>query len=352
MNKNVLRILNIIESNGYDAYVVGGYVRDYLLGIYSNDYDICTSCPLDILKSIIDYDYNIKLSTINIIIDDINIDITPYRKEIEYKDRKPIKYEYTNSLLEDIYRRDITINTICMDNKLNIIDLLGGKNDLDNKIIKCVGNIDKKISEDPLRILRIIRFKALYNFNIDKKLELGIMKYKYLLKNISYERKKIEIINLINIKRLDILFDYDLYKYLDIDISNIKYYDNILLTIMNIDVNNKYIVSNKEKNIINKVKELDSIGLSNYNIYKYGYEISHLVGLLNNINIDYLYNKLVIKSRGDINISSYDIINIVKDNKLINKVYEYIEKSILDRQINNNKSEIINYINNTILKKI
>ena len=341
MNNNVKTVLDIINNKGYEAYIIGGFVRDYLLGISSNDYDICTNCNMDVLKDILsDYKYNIELSTIKITIDDINIDITPYRKEIEYKDRKPINYIYTNYLEEDLLRRDFTINTICMDSNLNIIDKLDGIADLENKIINCIGNIEQKLVEDPLRILRCLRFSNKYNFNIDTKLEVFIKNNGYLVKNLSYEKRKKEIIKIIENKGLDILINYNLDEYLELDLSNIKYYSNALTTLIKIDINNKYCVSKYENNIKRIIDVIDKEGITNYNLYKYGSVICDIY------NIDSsLYNNLIIHNRKDINISSYDIINIVKNEKMVEKIYTDIEKKILDGKLDNVYNKIIEYIN-------
>ena len=201
MNIEVRKILELINNDNYECYIVGGYIRDYILGINSKDYDICTNAPLDRLKYILrNYKYNIQFNTININIKDINIDITPYRREFVYYKRKPIKYEFTNKLQDDMQRRDFTINSICMDCNGNIVDLLNGILDIYNKQIKCIENIDRKLIEDPLRILRAIRFKVYLNFNIEKNLEIGIKKYGYLLKDLSYKIKKRELDKIIKYK--------------------------------------------------------------------------------------------------------------------------------------------------------
>ena len=344
MNNDVKNLLTILNNNGYEAYIVGGFVRDYLLNIKSNDYDICTNCPIKILSSILNnYEYKIYFDTLTIEIEDINIQITPYRKEFNYKNRHP---EYINvlDLKTDLLRRDFTINSICMDSNNKIIDILNGREDLNNRLIKCIGDIDTKLIEDPLRILRAIRFSIKLGFNIETKLKDKIIEYGYLLKNISYEIKKKEIDYLISYKRLDILKEYNLDKYLDINLENIKYYDNDILVWMNIDYLNRYIVSKKDKKLIKDITELHGLGLTMYNIYKYGLYTSSLVAQLDNIDIKDIYESLIIKSRGDIDINTSDILNIIENKKDIEKIYIDLEKNILEERLDNDYNIIINYL--------
>lgn len=341
MNDKAKNILELLNNNGYEAYIIGGYVRDYLFGIDSNDYDICTNCSIDRLKEILsDYNYKIELCTMTINMDNINIEITPYRKEIEYSNRRPINYEYTNILEEDLLRRDFTINTICIDSNLNIIDKLNGKEDLDNRIIRCIGNIEQKLIEDPLRILRCLRFSVKYNLDIDNDLKEYIKKYSYLVERLSYDRKKEEIIKLIEVEGLSILKEYNIDKCLDIDLTNIKYYPNTLVTLIKIDINNKYCITKYEKNIKNIVNKIDIEGISSYNLYRYGTVLCDLY----NIDIS-TYNNLVIHNRKDININSYDIIDIVKDETRVESIYTNIEKAILNKEIDNDYNKIIEYVN-------
>ena len=140
MNIDVKKILNILNNKGFKTYIVGGYVRDYLLNNKSNDYDICTSARPNDLMNIFDVIDN-NHGSVKIKYNNKIYEITTFRKDINYiNHRKPEKIEYVNTLKEDLQRRDFTINTICMDEFNNIIDLLDGKKDLQNKIIIVVGD--------------------------------------------------------------------------------------------------------------------------------------------------------------------------------------------------------------------
>ena len=350
MNNIVKNIMCLINNSGYEVYIVGGFVRDYLLNINSNDYDLCTNANTNELEKIlVDYKYKIELCTVKIAVDDINIEITPYRKELKYCNRRLIEYELIDNLEEDLYRRDFTINAICMDLNENIIDILGGKKDLENRIIRGIGNNDKKINEDPLRMIRAFRFSSVLNFDIDNYFMNSILENIELLKDISYEKKKIEIDKIIDVKRLDILKPVSVY--LDIDLSNIRYYTSKILTWMNIDTMNKYCVSNNEKKLINNVKSLCLEGITNYNLYRYGKEISYLVDELYDIDIVDKYTNLPIHSRSDIDITSKDIIDNIIDIKYTEEVYKYIENSIINGDIKNAYEDILIYIRKSRFKK-
>ena len=346
MDIRVNNILRRLNDNGYECYIIGGYVRDYLLDRVNNDYDLCTNSPLSYLKILLK-DYPVILTNYNTMVirfDDINIDITPYRREIAYCKRKPVQYELVSTLSEDLVRRDFTINTICLNYDNNVIDLMNGQDDLNNKIIKAVGDVEKKVKEDPLRILRALRFSAYLHFNIDKDLEFAIKKYGVLLKDLSYERKKSEINKLIKIRRLDILKKYDLEKYLDIKLDRITYYEHHILVWMQLDYLGKYCVTKKEKNLIIKIKELNASGLTDYNIYKYGFDLSCLVAEFKKMEILDRYNLLPIKKRADINISSKDILSIINKPRLLSKIYINLEKKIINKELINEYDIIMSYL--------
>lgn len=194
MYESAIKILNILENNGYKTYIVGGYVRDKILGIESNDIDIITNAKPDELNKIFNKECENNYGCIILPYDGYEFEITTFRKEY-YKDndRRPYKIEYINDLKEDLMRRDFTINSICIDKNEDYIDLLNGINDINNKVIRVIGDSDKKIYDDPLRILRAIRFASIYDFGLDDNLVSSIIKYKDRLEYISFDRIKDEL---------------------------------------------------------------------------------------------------------------------------------------------------------------
>ena len=344
MDKRVNQLMSFITEQGYECYIVGGYVRDYLLGIPSNDYDLCSNALPDTLEKLLNNYHIIKkeYGTITILIDELKIEITTYRQEIKYDKRKPIIYNYVDNLYDDLQRRDFTINTLCLDKNNQVIDLLSVKKDLDNKIIRMVGDINHKLQEDPLRILRALRFVAKLNFVIEKELYTKMLNFKYLLKSLSYERKRQEINDIIRMKRLDLLIPFQ--DELDISLDSYNYYHNSLLTWMMIDIKHKYLVSKKEKHIINNLSKLKNKEITNYDLYCLSFEEIVLLSELTGINYQKQYNNLIIKKRQDIDINSYDLLKYYSKLEL-NNIYHELEIKILNNELKNKYSDIMSYLN-------
>ena len=191
-----LKLLKEINEHDYEAYIIGGFVRDYLLGIESNDIDITTNAtPKQIREIFTDSCLpNEDYGSVIVMKKNIRFEITTFRKDIGSVDnRKPVEVKYVDDLQTDLLRRDFLINTICMDENENIIDYLNGREDINNRIIRTVGDADKSFNEDALRMLRAIRFATILDFSIDKKTKKYLSKYGYLLKNLSGSRKKEEL---------------------------------------------------------------------------------------------------------------------------------------------------------------
>lgn len=202
MPKEVETALNILKKNGYEAYVVGGCVRDSLLGTVPHDWDITTSAkPDEIINCFNDYrtiNTGLKHGTVTVLIDGAHIEVTTYRIDGKYTDnRRPDNVVFTDDVYHDLKRRDFTINALAY-NDNGIVDLFDGIRDLNNKVIRCVGNPDERFNEDGLRILRALRFASVLNFSIDDETSDSVHKNKELLKNISRERISVELNKLIN----------------------------------------------------------------------------------------------------------------------------------------------------------
>ena len=347
-----LEILNILENNNYKAYIVGGFVRDKLLNIDNPDIDIITSAKPDEICSLFNIDTKDNYGSIKLYFKGFNFDITTFRKESDYIDgRRPSNVEYTDDITIDLKRRDFTINTILIDKNGNYIDLLNGIDDLNNKLIKSVGNSDEKIKEDSLRILRAIRFMCLYNFKLDSDLKESIKSNKDLISNLSFDRIKKELDIIFSSSNVNLFFstinELDLYKTLEIEpINSVIVTNNYLSIWAQLNYSSLYNFSNKEKSYIDNLKYIISSGIDNYTVYKYDIDVIKEANkiLNNNIDIDEIYNNLSIKSRKDINITYEDILKIVKDKSIINNVYIDLEKQILYNKLNNKKESIISYL--------
>lgn len=202
MPKNVDIAINLLQSAGFEAYAVGGCVRDSLLGKTPNDWDITTSAKPEDMKSVFaDFhciDTGIKHGTVTVVIDGEPLEITTFRLDGEYEDnRHPKSVTFTSNLGADLGRRDFTVNAMAYSKKTGTVDLFGGQNDLKNKIIRCVGDPDRRFNEDALRILRALRFASALDFEIEEKTAQSLLKNCALLGNISEERIAKELLKLV-----------------------------------------------------------------------------------------------------------------------------------------------------------
>ena len=182
------KLFNLFYDNGRSLFMVGGTVRDYLLGIELFDMDVVTDATPNQMKEFLpEADFTFaKFGSVKLKIDDMKFDITTLRKESNYEDsRHPNRVVFCRSLEEDVLRRDFTINGLYMDNSLKIYDFVNGQVDLQNKIIKTIGRADKRIKEDPLRIVRALRFAIEFSFSIDEDLQNAIDNNKDLLKKLN-----------------------------------------------------------------------------------------------------------------------------------------------------------------------
>lgn len=357
MEKIIYDVLDKFEINNYEAYIVGGYVRDYLMGKETTDIDICTNATPKEIKELFS---NFKLTSLeygNVIfeINNYKFDITTFRKEIEYKDnRKPSKIVYLDSLEEDIKRRDFTVNTICMDKDNNIIDYLDGRKDLKKKILKSVLDADMKLEQDSLRILRAVRFATVLNFKLDNELKKAIIKNKELLRNLSYERKKEELTKIFASENkkygVKLLKDLGLLEVLELhDIHNVLLTKDItgvwaLIT----DAN--YPFTKNEKELIKNIRMLMNVDVRDKDIlYRYGlYPIGIVCDLkkLNKKKITAMYDKLPIKGKNEIVLTYDEICDLLNKvpGPFLKKIFDDIEEKIYKGLLNNDKEEIKEYI--------
>lgn len=344
-------ILEILNNNGYEAFVVGGYVRDYLLNKSSFDVDICTNASIEDIIKIFNgkgkaykeyMSYHIKQNC-------YNIEITSYRKEYEYINNKPTRLVHINDLYTDLLRRDFTINTICMDKDYNIIDLLGSKKDIDNKKIKVVGNVYDRFDEDNTRILRSIRFMCTLGFNLDNEIKEYIKEKGYLIKNLNKVYVKEELDKIFNSKYemfFDIIEKYNLKEYFDIKYDKINFNSSYYGIWAQIE--NNFIFKREDKIIINNIKKLVSSGkIDIFDVYKYGELVVREASIILGVNIDKLLKELKIHSIMDIDITYNEVKSIVDINN-VEKYYKRIEKLIVSNKLNNNKKEIIKYLEGEI----
>lgn len=191
--ENVKKIMDALEKNGYEAYIVGGCVRDTILGKDPRDYDVTTSALPEEVKNCLEgfnvIETGLKHGTVTVVSGDDYVEVTTFRVDGEYVDhRRPESVEYANNLADDLSRRDFTINAMAYNAKIGIVDNYGGQKDLFRQIIRSVGNPCIRFDEDALRIIRALRFASELGFKIDQPTANAIHEMKSLLLNISAER--------------------------------------------------------------------------------------------------------------------------------------------------------------------
>lgn len=198
----IKKALNMLEDKGYQGYIVGGCVRDALVGIEPHDYDITTSALPEEVKEVFS-GYNvietgIKHGTVTVIVEGYPLEITTFRVEGKYLDgRRPSRVAFTRNLREDVARRDFTMNAMAMDIHGNVYDFFGGREDLDAGIIRAVGEAKVRFEEDALRIMRALRFSSVTGFEIEDKTSKAIFDCKEMLERISTERIREELVKLL-----------------------------------------------------------------------------------------------------------------------------------------------------------
>lgn len=196
------RILAALKQNGFEAHIVGGCVRDTLLGQTPHDYDICTSAlPEQVLKCFPKnktLSIGLKHGTITVLDNNVPYEVTTYRTDGTYTDgRHPDNVSFVSSLEEDLSRRDFTVNAMAYSPDKGLSDFFGGRDDLQNKIIRCVGNPNQRFREDALRILRALRFSSVLDFSVEENTARAIHENKNLLEHISPERIREELLKLL-----------------------------------------------------------------------------------------------------------------------------------------------------------
>ena len=188
-------IIERIEKNGFEAFAVGGCIRDSLLGRVPNDWDITTSAKPEDIMNIFEntVETGIEHGTVTVVINKEPYEVTTYRIDGDYTDgRHPDSVEFTENIEEDLSRRDFTINAMAYNNSTGLVDVFGGREDLENRVIRCVGNPKKRFEEDALRMMRGIRLSAQLGFSIDKDTFNAIEEMADSISAVSIERINVE----------------------------------------------------------------------------------------------------------------------------------------------------------------
>ena len=193
-------IIDTIMEAGYEAYAVGGCIRDSILGRVPDDWDITTSAKPEQVKELFrrTIDTGIEHGTVTVMLEKEGFEVTTYRIDGEYEDsRHPKEVVFTANLVEDLKRRDFTINAMAYNEQTGLVDIFGGMQDIERKMIRCVGNAEERFTEDALRMMRAIRFSAQLGYEIEEGTKAAITKLAGNLRNISAERIQVELVKLL-----------------------------------------------------------------------------------------------------------------------------------------------------------
>lgn len=338
--KDVEYIINKIYDNGHEAFIVGGCVRDSIIGLKPNDYDITTSAKpneiMNIFKNEKIIETGIKHGTVTLIKNGIEYEITTYRIDGEYNDnRRPDFVEFTNDINKDLQRRDFTINAIAYNHRIGIVDTFDGIGDIHKKIIKTVGKADERFNEDGLRIIRAVRFSCKLGFDIEKDTLTSIYKNINLIKNVSIERIQNEFNKILlsdSPENLYILYQAGMFDVLNF--NSVKINKNEL----------KYIKKSKKDLIIRLsmftyitgyIEESKNI----LNIFRYSNKIKKQCSIIldnldNKIIADKVCIKLYLNKIGKENLSYLLYIKKILKKEFFNEDYDEIYEIINDIERN------------------
>lgn len=407
--EDVKTILNLLQNNGYEAFIVGGCVRDSLLGRTPNDWDITTSATpsevQEVFKGFKVIPTGIKYGTVTIALHDSMYEVTTFRNDGKYSDgRRPDDVMFSDNIIEDLKRRDFTINAMAYNEEDGFIDPFNGKADIRNKVIRCVGNPHKRFGEDALRILRAIRFAAQLEFYIDDTTSDAIHDLKHMLCNVSKERINNELCKVLNSNHCGVVL---LAEYIDViktflPVSRVHFAKRLVMNQLdsyNSDSNDDDIISRLALLLYdidpNKVEEyLDDLKFSKLISLKTAILVDHLGDsiedltdktfvwcLMTRLNeqmmrrliflkrcfaevnpeqlqwvlkFEDVYNT-ILKNENcydikDLVINGWDIMSLgVEQGKEVGRILESAFEAVIEYKIKNNKDELIQYVKEELL---
>ncbi|MCI8575269.1 MAG: hypothetical protein HFI09_02235 [Bacilli bacterium] len=354
MKEEIKKVLGKLEKNGFESYIVGGFVRDYLLCRESTDVDIVTNAlPKDIVQIFGSSKVLGAYGTFNIKTNHYNYDITTYRTESKYQNRHPKEITYTSNLFEDLKRRDFTINAICMTMNSQIIDVYNGVTDLENKVIRMIGDPLIRLKEDPLRILRAIRFACTLDFHLEDALKKAIKENKEKVISLSDYRLKNELNKILLSpnyqKGLDLLTSFGLLELLEIKPSKICYVDDTNGMWAQLKTTRDFGFTKTEKKQIEAIRVvLKEEKITPLTIYQYGLYPVMVASKIKQIPTEQILKieqSMPLKSREDLALSFLELKKIRKtSNEETKKIQNQIIEEILMHQLPNQKEDIKKYL--------
>lgn len=388
-------ILKTLQSNQYQAYYVGGSVRDYLMHKTIHDIDITTSATPEEVEAIFEKTIPIgrEHGTINVVYNGEHYEVTTFRAEGDYDDhRRPNEVFFVRELYEDVKRRDFTMNAIAMDADFHIHDYFNGQQDIKNRIIRTVGNAQERFNEDALRIIRGLRFQSQLGFSLENKTFYGMQSHINDIEHLSIERIVVELKKLTsgkyvansfeNLQRLNAFNYIPFFK--QYNLNNFILDEAIpftlliaLLKVQQPSVNgnlNDLKISNNDKKYISKLEKLlnqfpNIKSKSDFKILIYDYGEQDIQSILdymdlhiknhlpsfspliiNTQSVKEVSKQLPIQSRKDVDINGKDILEVVnkQSGPWLKTILRDIEIAIIDGDVQNIKSELIRWVNSHV----
>lgn len=364
-----LNLIKKLEKNGFSAYIVGGYVRDTLLNIKSNDIDITTNALPDYLNRLFKTIESTadKYLSCKVVYEGYEFEITTFRTDIEYIDHRHPVTKIADNLSEDLKRRDFTINALALDSNGKIIDLYDGILDIKNKLVKAIGDPFKRFDEDVLRIFRGCYLVSKLDFEIEDNTLKGMQASAKYVTYLSDERILEELTKILGFahykKALSYLIKTKVLNYLKLD-KVIEYIinsnvspdiDDVIAISIYINTGYEFKVTNNKKRLYFDAVFLAKEGFTNFNLYKYDLDTIFLADKIRAFvdNKDTNFDELVkiklalpISSKKDLKVNASDLIKYINkpQGPWINELFNKIEKAVLENKIKNEKREILNYI--------
>jgi len=373
LHENGMKILKTLNDASFEAYFVGGYVRDTLLGLPTKDIDITTNARPEDIKALFKkvVPTGAAFGTMSVILDGRGFEITTYRKETVYDNhRHPSSIDFADTLEEDLKRRDFTINQLTMNHEGDIGDMFGGLRDLRKEIIRTIGDPEERFYEDALRMLRAFRFMARLDFSLEENTANAIWKHRALIEKLSIERIQEELFRLFDAPHskpaLRSMVKTEVHKTLfglekGIEVlseTNINYQKDVAFALLDCygDLKNgPWRFSKKFMKTVKNIKHLHTQTqdrpFTAMDIFNYGKETALKANTLNRLfgmkdytsDIDMLDESLPITEKKDLAINGHDILKAlpISDKKHISTILQKLLEDVVEKNIENTRETLI-----------
>lgn len=358
MKSDIKAVLTTLQQHGYEAYVIGGFVRDKVLGIDSDDVDIATNATPTQVKELFDRTVDIGMihGSIKVMIDHQTVDITTYRSDGTYHNHRHPEYvEFGDSLEKDVLRRDFTMNALAMNSDEEIIDLVEGQRDIERRMIKAIGDPYQRVQEDALRIIRALRFVSVLGFDIEDHLLQAMKEHQGLVELIAIERIQVEVQKLCQGAYLDKMNHY--LSRLDIaslppqfvNDSTLSLVEQLAIAVHKFSsFRSRFKLTKQEQKQFMFLQGITSEVPKAYDLYSAAYPESMIkVGAIlygwDSQRLFQQLHQLVIRRRDELQVRGHDIQSLGLSGADIESILVQIEQAVIEETIPNKKDEILTY---------